>query len=609
MASMTNPWAGDGAQRLTGAGVQLDPDVAQLAGGGWVAGWLVTTGNGSEDFHLQRYDASGVPAGAELVLNGAPVTGSPGLAGLADGGFVATWDVAASGGTIQHLAQRFDASGAALAPAFVANDLPADPAAGGASPVALSGGGFLLEWWVNPGTGWRPAVQVYDAGGVRAGANATIGYEGDGTPAGPGASITSAAITPAPDGGFVAVWSSAEAAGGANHVDLQPFDAAGHALAAPMEVMASPAIDEVDAAVLAGGAVAIAVVAPSADGHTQIVSAEFDAAGHALAPADTLVTPDVVVQAQVMALAGGGFVLSWLAVAADGSEHLLAQRYDSAGARFGGATAVADLHLADAQYGVTASAGGGARFVWSDTGADGGDVYAQRFEPAAAMQAGTGGADLLTGTAGSDALSGGGGNDRLDGVSGNDALDGGAGTDTAVVETSAADVRSYASANGAAALQTSLGALTLGSIERVQFTDALFALDTQAPGASDPGGHVWQTAALWHAAFGALPDRGDLSHWTARADAASSMGELAQQMIDAYAPGVSTHDFVAYLYAQLVREPADEATIQSYVDQVGAGRAFATAGDLFAYAASLPLNADAIVALAGTVQQLDPSAF
>jgi hypothetical protein len=602
VSSSTDPWVDAGLVRLTGDGRQLEPDVAQLAGGGSVAGWVVTTAGGGADFHIQRYDAGGVAIGAELVPNQSPVIGSPSLAGLADGSFVATWDVAAAGGTLDHLAEHFDASGTVLGPAFLVNDTPADPLAGGATPVPLAGGGFVMQWWIHESAGWRPAVQSYDASGARVGGNATVGTAPAGTDI---ASVTLAATA---DGGFDAVWSSTDGSGVA-HVDLQRFDAVAQPLAAPVELTSVAGLAQLDAAVLAGsGAIVVAEATALPDGSTQLVTREFDANGTALGTADTLSSGGAAQQLQVTALAGGGFVVSWLAPQADGSEQLLMQRYDGGGSRVGGEAVIATSHEPSAQYGVTPTPDGGALFVWDDAGADPGDVYAHRFQPAV-LQVGTAAADLLTGTAGNDVLQGGAGNDRIDGVSGNDALDGGAGTDTGVIETSVANVQSYALAGGVVTLHTTLGWTTLTAIERVQFADALFALDTQAPAAGDPGGHVWQAAALWHAAFGVLPDRTDLSHWTAQADRAGSMGELGQQMIDTYAPGASAHDVVAYLYRQLVHEAPSEATVQGYVDQIGAGRAYASVGDLFAAAATLPINADALATIVGTIQALDPAAF
>jgi Ca2+-binding RTX toxin-like protein len=236
-------------------------------------------------------------------------------------------------------------------------------------------------------------------------------------------------------------------------------------------------------------------------------------------------------------------------------------------------------------------------FAASDFGASGNVIQWSGTAPA-----GTPG-DVITGTGGSEALAGGAGDDRLNGMGGNDTLDGGAGTDTAVLPDSVGAVQSYSIGNGQASVTTTSGTVTLRNIERVQFSDALFALDTH------PGEHTWEAAALFHAGFGVLPGRADLSHWTAQADASSSMGELAQHMIDAYAPGVSSNDLVAYLYQQLTHQAPSADVVQSYVDQIGAGKTFATQGDLLAYAANLSLNTDGIAAIVGSVQQLDANAF
>lgn len=598
MSSSTNDaWAPWGGVRLTGDGQQALPDAADLVGGGTVVGWVATTADGAE-LHVQRLDTAGAKLGAEVVAGHAPVVGSPGLVGMADGGFLATWDVGAGNGMVDHVAQRFDASGAAVGPLLQANDVPAAAAAGTATPVALTGGGFLLEWWTNQGGVWQPTVQVYDPAGARIGGNARIGE-----PA-PGAVATSATVTAATDGGFVAVWSTRDDAGHSG-VEFQHFDAAGHAVATATAALTGSAlaIAAVDATVLAGsGDLVVTAMGRQADGSTGIVTMEFDAAGNAVGGQHTLADANPARQAQVSPLADGGFVVSWLSVASDGSEALLAQRYDAAGTAVGQELPVANMHLANAQYGLAPTIEGGAIFVWDDAAADGGDVHAQRYSPAT-PQTGTAGADAMFGTSGSDLLSGAAGNDRLDGVSGNDVLDGGQGTDTAVLETSVANVRGVSLAKGTITLQTALGADTLVNVERVQFTDALFALDTQT------GGHVWQAAALWAALTGATPDREHLSQWTAAADHAATMGALAQQMIDTYAPGVPSATLVSYLIEQLVHVHPSAEMVQGFVDLIGPGRAFETQGDLLASAASLSLNTERIASLVGTVQALDPGAF
>jgi large repetitive protein len=210
----------------------------------------------------------------------------------------------------------------------------------------------------------------------------------------------------------------------------------------------------------------------------------------------------------------------------------------------------------------------------------------------------------VQGTAGNDQLTGTPGNDTIDGLGGNDTIDGGPGTDTVVVRTSVSDVLSYSiDDHGVATLTTSLGTQTLINVERVQFDDALFALDTS------PGGHVWNAAALYHAAYGLLPGLADLSQWTAAADASSSLDEFAQKMLDLHAPGITTHDLVVDLYEGVLHQVPSEATVQYYVDQVGPGKAFAAQAELAAYAVAVLPNVEALAAIVGTVQHLDASAF
>jgi hypothetical protein len=217
---------------------------------------------------------------------------------------------------------------------------------------------------------------------------------------------------------------------------------------------------------------------------------------------------------------------------------------------------------------------------------------------------GTAGNDQLTGTPGNDTIDGLGGNDTIDGLGGNDTIDGGAGIDTVVVRTSVSDVLSYSiDDHGVVTLTTSLGTQTLINVERVQFGDALFALDT------NPGGHLWNAAALYHAGYGLLPGLADLSQWTAAADASSSLNEFAQKMLDLHAPGITTHDLVVDLYEGVLHEVPSEATVQYYVDQVGPGKAFATQAELAVYAATVLPNVEALAAIVGTVQHLDASAF
>lgn len=117
------------------------------------------------------------------------------------------------------------------------------------------------------------------------------------------------------------------------------------------------------------------------------------------------------------------------------------------------------------------------------------------------------------------------------------------------------------------------------------------------------------TTLQFHAGFGSIPGIGDLSRWTAQADRSLSMADLAQAMVDHYAAGVSSADLVTYLYHQVAGVHPAAEVVQSFVEQIGAGRTFETQGALVAYAATHPLNTQGLVGFTGSVQQLDPAAF
>jgi hypothetical protein len=117
-------------------------------------------------------------------------------------------------------------------------------------------------------------------------------------------------------------------------------------------------------------------------------------------------------------------------------------------------------------------------------------------------------------------------------------------------------------------------------VERLRLDDGLYAFDTQAPAAGSMGGEVWQAAALYRAAFGAMPGQADLSHWTWQADQQATMADLAQAMLAEYVPaGLPTSTLVAHLYQVLAGSPAPAdvvAQVSSRWGRAGSGPARAT---------------------------------
>jgi Ca2+-binding RTX toxin-like protein len=111
---------------------------------------------------------------------------------------------------------------------------------------------------------------------------------------------------------------------------------------------------------------------------------EDGAAEGAELPVNTY-TPGLQSRPAVAGLAGGGFVVTWVSAAQDGSSYGdYGQRFDDSGARVGGELRL-NATTAGAQYApsVAALGGGGFVAVWTSEGQDGsGDgVYGQRFGP------------------------------------------------------------------------------------------------------------------------------------------------------------------------------------------------------------------------------------
>ncbi len=207
---------------------------------------------------------------------------------------------------------------------------------------------------------------------------------------------------------------------------------------------------------------------------------------------------------------------------------------------------------------------------------------------------GTPGNDRLSGSSAADSISGYAGNDTLEGFAGDDTLAGGDGVDVAVFAAPRAEV-SLALASGGAGSGTGIAVGTgasapLGSdafdgIERLKFADAVWALDTRAPGEN-----AYDVVALLHCALGALPPTSELARFLPLADAGADAAALGDAIIAHYAPGLPTDVMVDFLYFQLTGAKAPAEVVAAFASMVGPGLPFPTQGALYAAAAALELN-------------------
>jgi hypothetical protein len=159
---------------------QKQANVVGLADGGFVIAWQ--TSDPAQDgaggaIKAQRFDAAGVPVGAEFRINttafGTQINVD--LAALANGGFVATWQTGNSSGT-QISAQVYGADGARIGSEFLVSNGFGTHLSG--RVAALPGGGFIVTWVTDNGNGLGPRAQIFDAAGNKVGADFIVAMGG-----------------------------------------------------------------------------------------------------------------------------------------------------------------------------------------------------------------------------------------------------------------------------------------------------------------------------------------------------------------------------------------------------------------------------------------------
>lgn len=311
-----------------------------------------------------------------IEISGSISNGAPRITGLADGKYVVTWtsDDPSDYGVYANI---YTADGVALGSRFRVNENTMG-SQGGPDVVALKGGGFVIAWTDNMNFADEDGVaitgQVYSAAGVKEGDQFVLNATG----LGPQFSVSLDALE---NGGFVATWT--DGSGGPDPdtvtVRAQQFDAAG-ARVGP-EVLA-PQLDRGDqyaqdvAGLANGDFVVVWMDNGSKPGDTSefgVVARMFNAAGQPITGEFVVNTWGYLYQAgaQVSALEGGGFVVTWYDESGDGGDDqplsIKAQIFAGDGARVGGEFLVnTTTEITQAYPAVTALPGGGFAITWQD---------------------------------------------------------------------------------------------------------------------------------------------------------------------------------------------------------------------------------------------------
>jgi Ca2+-binding RTX toxin-like protein len=353
-----------------------DPSVTELADGGFVVTWTSTDGS-LDGIYGQRYDADGIATGAKFQVNTyiMLIQGHSSITGLADGGFVVTWNSDGqdrSGYGI--FGQRYSADGIATGKEFRVNthtnDWQTYP-----SVTALVNGGFVVTWEsdVQDGNGRGIYGQRYAADGTADGDEFLINTFTLNSQINP-------SVTGLSDGGFVVTWTSGGQDGSGYGIYGQRYDADGNA------------IDVYVANTSPTGSVTISGT-PTED--------QTLTASNTLADGDGL----------------GTFSYQW----------------NRDGVEISGATSSTyTLVQADVGSAITATISYTDGYGYDES------VTSTPTSTVGDINIGTSGNDTLLGTAGNDTLSGGSGNDSLYMDAGDDSLQGGTGTDWLLIDSSTA---------------------------------------------------------------------------------------------------------------------------------------------------------------------------
>jgi Ca2+-binding RTX toxin-like protein len=405
---------------------QFDSSVAALADGRFVVAWHDAK---SLTAKAQRFKATGAKVGGEITVPDVTGTMGlsfigPRVAGLVGGGAVVAWtgsedEVADPASASGVAAQIFDGNFVKLGTQFHVNRTKAGKqAVGGVAPLA--DGGFVVTWESAPlsgatgqdGSGRGIYARRFNADGSPASGEFRVNTSTTGDQKQP----RIAALT---NGGFVVVWMD----DGQGTFKAQRFSASGSAVGSEIAI-GGTAQNTAVAGLDDGGFVAIWMGAIGGLGFEACAN-QFNANGVPVTGEFQANTYNVGTQKTwaVAGLANGGYVILWTSDAQDGSLlGVYGQKFTPAGFTDGGEFRV-NVHTADAQTEASVAAlGNGYVATWSSDEQDGSGsgIYGRLIGDTSDVIAGTAGPDNLIGTTGDDIINGKGGADVMTGLAGND---------------------------------------------------------------------------------------------------------------------------------------------------------------------------------------------
>lgn len=377
------------------SGSQQYSTVAMDADGDFVITW---TGGGDggpngqtdSDIYAQRYNAAGVPQGAEFQVSFNPTPHQQGstVAMDADGDFVIAWTGGSNiSGFYNIYAQRYDAAGVPQGTEFKVNTYPNNRQF--FASVAMDADGDFVVTWTSDGqdgNSYGIYAQRYNAAGVPQGAEFRVNTYTTNVQ-----HISTAAMDA--DGDFVIAWRSFGQDGSGLGMYAQRYNAAGITYGTEFRVNTTTANHQMTFSENPGSVVRDAdgdfVVTWSSDGQDGsgfgIYAQRYDVAG---IPQGTefqvnTYTANTQRYSTVAMDANANFVVTWTSVEQDGdSEGIYAQYYNAAGVPQGAEFQVNTFAISAQRWSTVAMDEDGDFVVtWTSVGQDGSGsgVYAQRY--------------------------------------------------------------------------------------------------------------------------------------------------------------------------------------------------------------------------------------
>lgn len=178
--------------------------------------------------------------------------------------------------------------------------------------------------------------------------------------------------------------------------------------------------------------------------------------------------------------------------------------------------------------------------------------------------------EAISGSAYADVITGSTNGEFFRGLGGNDNIDGGAGTDFVVFTTSRSNyaITRQSGAIVVTAKSGTEGVDTLKNVERVYFSDAALAFDTN--------GAAGQAYRLYQAAFNRMPDKSGLGYQLDALEKGQSLTQVAQNFINSpeftktYG-NLSDAAFVTQLYANVLHRVPDSGGLSFHVNNLSHG--------------------------------------